>query len=621
MSTPRAEPPDRPGDGARPLAPALREALQQALGEAAELEEAGVSALGDVVLVLGVQSDASPALLRLCQRGRGSGGHLLGSTSAGEVRTDARTREAAVLAAATWRTHGRALAPLLARAFPHLLLDTGELTAALAARLEALDWTGTPLDGAELSSWLLSECGALDPVSLGERLRALCRPGAPFAAGYGLRTLRWALPARRGLVSHTDLLLTFEHGTQVPVVLRASVEAADRPGLFSAAGAFAVALVEPRAEEAPAEAFVLASWLTLALALRAPRRESALAPASFLDARSLYFPPEQPPPLPNLRPRASGALTLHLSLDAECGQACSFCTAKEQAGVHDGGDHELEAWRLELRHARAHGCTALQLNGVDPLAHSRILALCADARTLGFEELHLMGPGRRLREPAFFAALRAAAPPRIRVTLPLYGTSAASHDGVTGAPGSFDEALAALHAVCAALPPRDVLLATVMTRQNAHQLGALSALAQRLRIDFHVQPVYPLPGAPPQVFADHAAPEDALAEALLSLPTGEGARPLEHPAFDRLVNHPCVLVHAALRQRRPIPWALVRRPRPDLLANAALGYSALPVVPCESASGCTVAEHCPKVHFAAYAEAFSLAAFAPVTLRGPVAHK
>lgn len=90
--------------------------------------------------------------------------------------------------------------------------------------------------------------------------------------------------------------------------------------------------------------------------------------------------------------------------------------------------------------------------------------------------------GSRLSNPRILELLTSRRP--YRLTLSVYGASAASYDGLTRRRGSFAKfarGLAAAHE--ASLP---INLNLIVARQNAHELDQMRAMAERFGLPYHV---------------------------------------------------------------------------------------------------------------------------------------
>jgi hypothetical protein len=156
-----------------------------------------------------------------------------------------------------------------------------------------------------------------------------------------------------------------------------------------------------------------------------------------------------------------------LSLSTACDNRCVFCAPDGLPPVAPRALDELDRALAAL----APGRDAVTLTGGEPALHPDLPAVVAAARARGFARVGIQSNGRRLREPGYAAALRAAG--LTDVHLSLHGATAVAHDHHTGVEGSFREAQAGLEAAQGA--GLTAVVTTVLTRSNARSLGALGA--------------------------------------------------------------------------------------------------------------------------------------------------
>lgn len=106
----------------------------------------------------------------------------------------------------------------------------------------------------------------------------------------------------------------------------------------------------------------------------------------------------------------------------------------EARSIHGGFSREA-AFR-ELDRVRARGFEGLSLQGGEPTLWPWLPELVAHGRKIGFEEITIVTNGRILAEPGRAEELYGAG--LSHVTFSLLGPDAATHDGLTLFPGSFD---------------------------------------------------------------------------------------------------------------------------------------------------------------------------------------
>lgn len=170
---------------------------------------------------------------------------------------------------------------------------------------------------------------------------------------------------------------------------------------------------------------------------------------------------------------------LNLAISSECAQSCSFCTIKETWPAVDGGEDTFARLCRDLLHNRRRGVRALRINGYDPLAYSKIFDVLAMARELDYERADVFSPCTLLADPAFCARVVRALPAERRFFVPLYGTTAATHDRVVGRDGAHALVSRALDNLAEHVPARDVLLLSVLTRDNLDEMPGLAAFAEK----------------------------------------------------------------------------------------------------------------------------------------------
>ncbi|UJR84391.1 Hypothetical protein I5071_64700 [Sandaracinus amylolyticus] len=379
-------------------------------------------------------------------------------------------------------------------------------------------------------------------------------------------------------------------------------------------------------------AFVVAGPLALSLEthsgtvpLPAARTIGTLALVLSLAARSGLVPPAGAPQ--DQVDRAPRVIDGPLVLDvrSECHQQCSFCTVKLQRAPSDGGAVEVARWRETMRLAREQGIRSVQLDGIDPMSHSGILDLVRAARELGFEHLVIAGPGRvfadrRVRDDVFELG-----PPSTTVLVAIYGTRAETHDAVTGAPGSFEEARAAVDAVARERGRRSVFVGTVATARNVDEIGAVVLFALERTDTVWMRMPYPRDDRERHArdgFARSAVREtdvvEHFARAIVAAPPDLRRRALA--VLASAISHPCVLRRAAPIAGEALVEDVVSSSRPQLHGASSkmvrggthLHLAEGPaIVPCRHASVCALSERCSQAQLAAYVDRFGDAELLP----------
>ncbi|HZD14669.1 MAG TPA: radical SAM protein [Pseudonocardiaceae bacterium] len=138
--------------------------------------------------------------------------------------------------------------------------------------------------------------------------------------------------------------------------------------------------------------------------------------------------------------------------------------------------------RQRLLHIlRDAGVLWLQLTGGEPLIDTLFTEVYCLAYELGMM-ISISSNGSRLSNPGILELLTRRRP--YRLTLSVYGATAASYDGLTRRRGSFakfERGLAAAHE--AGLP---INLNLIVARHNAHELAQMRTMAEGLGLPYHV---------------------------------------------------------------------------------------------------------------------------------------
>lgn len=127
------------------------------------------------------------------------------------------------------------------------------------------------------------------------------------------------------------------------------------------------------------------------------------------------------------------------------------------------------------------GVLWLQLTGGEPLIDNLFTEVYSLAHELGMM-ISISSNGSRLSNPPILELLTSRRP--YRLTLSVYGATAATYDGLTRRRGSFakfERGLAAAHE--AGLP---INLNLIVARHNAHELDQMRAMAEGFGLPYHV---------------------------------------------------------------------------------------------------------------------------------------
>lgn len=172
---------------------------------------------------------------------------------------------------------------------------------------------------------------------------------------------------------------------------------------------------------------------------------------------------------------------LHVPIGAACNNHCLFCMEEnrvDRAAVNGAMTPERVRWVLE----RERGAEEVCFTSGEPTTRKELPQFVAWARELGYPRVSLMTNGRRLSYPPYAAALLRAGLNRIYVSI--HGHDAKLHEGLTRAPGSFDQTVAGLRAVAALKRAGDQLhTSTVVNTRNLPFLAEIFSFLRGLGVD------------------------------------------------------------------------------------------------------------------------------------------
>jgi MoaA/NifB/PqqE/SkfB family radical SAM enzyme len=166
-------------------------------------------------------------------------------------------------------------------------------------------------------------------------------------------------------------------------------------------------------------------------------------------------------------------LSAYLELTYRCNWRCVFCYNPRHS---DRRALALGEWLEVLDDLRELGALTLTITGGEPLAHPEFAAIAGAARQREFA-LRLFTNGALVSEAMAdtIAQLRPLA-----VELSLHGARPGTHERATRAPGSFAAMLEGVERLKRRAVP--LLLKTLVTRLNEHELDEMIALAERLGV-------------------------------------------------------------------------------------------------------------------------------------------
>lgn len=244
------------------------------------------------------------------------------------------------------------------------------------------------------------------------------------------------------------LITCFETLTGVPMLLNTSFNRKDEPIVCTPSEAIEAFL------SMGADALAIGPFLAAGLK---PRR-----PASVDAAR--------------LRPRKGGR-RLSLRLTVDCELQCPHCTIADLRGLPP---RSYEAALAALADGRRAACDELVIMRGEPCSWPRLAELLTEARAMGYSFLQLQTDARAFARPQAVLPLIDAA------EVVLLGPDAATHDALSGVPGSFREALMGIKALLRA--SKEVLVTVPVQRGNVARLDAFPPLLVKLgapRVQFN----------------------------------------------------------------------------------------------------------------------------------------
>lgn len=172
---------------------------------------------------------------------------------------------------------------------------------------------------------------------------------------------------------------------------------------------------------------------------------------------------------------------LHIAIGAVCNNRCLFCMEEDRelrAATNGAMTPERVRWLLE----RQRGAPEVCFTSGEPTTRKELPTFVAWARELGYPRVSLMTNGRRLAYPPYAAALLRAGLNRAYVSL--HGHTAALHEGLTRAPGSFAQTEAGLRNLAALRPPGFALhTSTVVNARNLPHLGEIYRFLRARGVD------------------------------------------------------------------------------------------------------------------------------------------
>lgn len=193
---------------------------------------------------------------------------------------------------------------------------------------------------------------------------------------------------------------------------------------------------------------------------------------------------------------ASDART-DLKVGFACNNRCVFCAQGDKRTERGVIPFEELMGRL----GPLSGPCGLVLTGGEPTIHRAIVRLVAAARALGYYPIQIQTNGRMLSYPKVIDTLLRAGVSEFSPSL--HGSTAAVHDALTRAEGSWAESVAGIRNVAAC--GATLVTNSVITRDNTHDLPALVALLGELGVR-HAQLAFVHPVGTAALMFDQVVP-------------------------------------------------------------------------------------------------------------------
>ncbi len=170
-----------------------------------------------------------------------------------------------------------------------------------------------------------------------------------------------------------------------------------------------------------------------------------------------------------------------ITLTLDCSNDCSFCYNRYNKKFGDATIPRERALQL-VDEAAAAGADTLNLIGGEVTILPYFVEIVAHGRR-HFPAVSINTNGRRFSEPGFAEAAVKAGLTHVDVSL--HGSSAAVHEALTQAPGSFSECVAGLAALVELVrtgQPVRVAVTTLVVPENLHDLVALADLLAQVGV-------------------------------------------------------------------------------------------------------------------------------------------
>ncbi len=158
-----------------------------------------------------------------------------------------------------------------------------------------------------------------------------------------------------------------------------------------------------------------------------------------------------------------------VTLTNRCNNRCLFCYELDAKGARaPAWDASAPNVRMQIRAARSSGASGVVLTGGEPTLSESLAPAIAEARALGMNEVLLASNGRRLAYKPYAQALVRAG--LTHAHLSLHSHDPKVHDGLSRAPGAFEQTAAGIQNLLA--EGVQVTCSIVVNRRNARDLAA-----------------------------------------------------------------------------------------------------------------------------------------------------
>jgi MoaA/NifB/PqqE/SkfB family radical SAM enzyme len=179
----------------------------------------------------------------------------------------------------------------------------------------------------------------------------------------------------------------------------------------------------------------------------------------------------------------AGVSFLWLEITAKCNLECSHCYADSSPRQQLHGQMTLEDWEAVIRDAAGLGCTQVQFIGGEPTLHPHLPRLIEFTSTCGYTFIEVFTNATVLSDKL----LRTFKTHGVRIATSFYSDDPATHDAITGRPGSFTRTVAAIRNLSAqGLPVRAGIIE--MDANKGHSDRALTLLHELgvsdVKVDF-----------------------------------------------------------------------------------------------------------------------------------------